>query len=252
MIQPDQTAPSSDADFALPADCVVAWCDYEERRSRLSTFFRLILAIPHLIWAALWSLAAGFAVIGAWFAVVFTARYPEGLYNFVVRFHRYYARVLGYVFLLDDHFPSFGGDPGEPSVTHFVIGPPKERYNRAVTFFRLILAIPFAVVYYFLNWGLQLATMMAWFVIVVLGRQLQNLHELMNYCFGYVIRYFSWMALLTEDWPKFTDEAIGRALQQRGHVGPLPPDKPLPAIGTPVIPPAAAQPPPPPPPPAVG
>ena len=42
------------------------------RRSRLTVFFRLLLAIPHLIWLALWGIAVLFAVIAAWFVGIFT------------------------------------------------------------------------------------------------------------------------------------------------------------------------------------
>ena len=57
--------------------------DYVEKRSRLTTFFRLILAIPHIIFLYFYGLAAGVVVIIAWFALLFTGRYPPGMYDFV-------------------------------------------------------------------------------------------------------------------------------------------------------------------------
>ena len=57
--------------------------DYVEKRSRLTTFFRLLLAIPHLIAVFFYGLAAGVVVIVAWFALLFTGRYPQGMYDFV-------------------------------------------------------------------------------------------------------------------------------------------------------------------------
>ena len=56
--------------------------DYVEQRSRLTTFFRLLLAIPHLLIVAFWGLAVFFGVIVAWFALLFTGRWPLGLYMF--------------------------------------------------------------------------------------------------------------------------------------------------------------------------
>ncbi len=56
--------------------------EYVEKRSRLTTFFRGILVIPHIIVLYLIGIALFFTVIGAWFAVVFTGRYPQGLYDF--------------------------------------------------------------------------------------------------------------------------------------------------------------------------
>ena len=51
--------------------------DFVERRSRLTTFFRLILLIPLLIVAYVYGILAFFALIIAWFAIVITGRYPE-------------------------------------------------------------------------------------------------------------------------------------------------------------------------------
>src|SRR5580704_12785045 len=52
--------------------------DYAERRNRLTTFFRLIMAIPLAIVLYVYAIVAAVAVLIAWFAIVFTARYPRG------------------------------------------------------------------------------------------------------------------------------------------------------------------------------
>ena len=70
--------------------------DYVEKRSRLTTFFRLILAIPHFIAVFFYFLAAEVVVIIAWFALLFTGRYPQGMYDFVAGSLRYQTRVYGY------------------------------------------------------------------------------------------------------------------------------------------------------------
>ncbi|HEV3228587.1 MAG TPA: DUF4389 domain-containing protein, partial [Solirubrobacteraceae bacterium] len=48
------------------------------RRSRLTVFFRLLLAIPHFIWLALWTVAALVAAVANWFATLFSGRSPGG------------------------------------------------------------------------------------------------------------------------------------------------------------------------------
>ena len=80
-----------------------------EGRNRLTTFFRPILDIPWLIVAGLYGIAAYVAVIIAWFAIVFTGRYPEGLYNFNAGFLRMSTRANGFAYLLSDEYPPFGG-----------------------------------------------------------------------------------------------------------------------------------------------
>src|SRR5579864_3170832 len=89
------------------------------RRSRLTVFFRLLLAVPHLIWLSLWGFALYFALIAAWFAAVFTGRVPGGLHRFMAAFLGYSTRVNAYVLLLANPFPPFtsgGSYPVDASI----------------------------------------------------------------------------------------------------------------------------------------
>jgi hypothetical protein len=81
-----------------------------EGRNRLTTFFRYLVSIPWQIVVALYGIVAQVAAIIAWFAIVFTGRYPEGLYNFNVGFLRMASRVNGFNYLLPDEWPPFNGE----------------------------------------------------------------------------------------------------------------------------------------------
>jgi hypothetical protein len=81
-----------------------------EDRNRLTTGFRLILAIPQLIVVTLLSIGMLIALLVAFFAVLFTGRWPEGLYRFVVGVMRWSLRVQAYVLLLTDEYPPFATD----------------------------------------------------------------------------------------------------------------------------------------------
>jgi len=78
-----------------------------ENRNRVTTFFRLILAIPHFVAMLVLSLAAVVCVLIAFFAVLFTGRWPEGLRGFVINVARWGLRVQSYCFLLTDEYPPF-------------------------------------------------------------------------------------------------------------------------------------------------
>src|SRR5881397_2550079 len=77
------------------------------QRNRLTVFFRLILAIPHLIWVALWGIVAVLAALANWFATLVKGESPEGLHDFLATYLRYQTHVYAYVLLLADPFPSF-------------------------------------------------------------------------------------------------------------------------------------------------
>src|SRR5215208_2833122 len=76
------------------------------QRNRLTVFFRLILAIPHLLWITLWAVIAILAAIVNWFATLFTGRSPDGLHNFLATFLRYATHVRAYALLIADPFPA--------------------------------------------------------------------------------------------------------------------------------------------------
>jgi hypothetical protein len=78
-----------------------------ENRNRLTVGFRLILAIPQVIILGLLFIAAFVVYVIAFFAVLFTGRWPEGLRDFNVNVIRYQLRLEAYLFLLTDAYPPF-------------------------------------------------------------------------------------------------------------------------------------------------
>ena len=78
-----------------------------EPRNRLTVFFRIILALPHLF--VLWWLGVAWAVTTAvaWVVILFTGRYPETLYGFALGVLAWTARVECYMLLLRDEYPPF-------------------------------------------------------------------------------------------------------------------------------------------------
>jgi Domain of unknown function (DUF4389) len=81
-----------------------------EDRNRLTTAFRFILVIPHLFVLAILGIVVFFAMIGAFFVVLFTGRWPDGLFTFVLGFMRWVTRVNAYFLLLTDEYPPFSMD----------------------------------------------------------------------------------------------------------------------------------------------
>jgi hypothetical protein len=194
--------------------------DYVEKRSRLTTFFRWLLVIPHAIVLAFYAIAAGVVVIIAWFALVFTGRWPRGMYDFVAGFFRYATAVHGYFYLLTDDYPPFGPDVDSYPV-RLNIAPPQEQYSRLKVLFRIILAIPPYIIAYAMNIVMQVGAFLAWFAIVVLGRQPKGLQDMIVLGMSYQQRAYAYIALLAEDWPPFTDDTT-RRVEEPSSFGALP------------------------------
>ena len=76
-------------------------------RNRLTVGLRFIWVIPAAIYAALLGIAVTVAMFVAFFAVLVTGRWPEGLRDFVIRCGRYFVRLTAYVNLLTDEYPPF-------------------------------------------------------------------------------------------------------------------------------------------------
>ena len=85
--------------------------DYPDAGRDLNRWLPLVkwlLAIPHYIVLFFLWIGAFFAVVFAWFAILFTGRYPRGLFGFVVGVARWHARVAAYTTLLvTDRYPPF-------------------------------------------------------------------------------------------------------------------------------------------------
>ena len=151
--------------------------EYQERYSRLSTFFRLILVIPHIFALFFYGIVAYVCIFLSWFAILFTGRYPRGMFMLVAGFLSYSTRVNGYYYLLTDKFPPFGGGaPGDGYPVQLSVDFP-DRLSRLTTFFRSLMAIPAEIVLYFLGLLGAVLAFFAWIVVIILGRLPRGLFE---------------------------------------------------------------------------
>ena len=107
---------------------------YDLRRSRLTVFFRLPLAIPHLVWLLLWTIAAFFAAIVQWFVDALPRHAAARCTASSRAYIRYRLHVYAFLLLVANPFPGFTGAPGRYPLDLEVDGP--QRQNRWKTGFR--------------------------------------------------------------------------------------------------------------------
>jgi hypothetical protein len=173
------------------------------RRSRLTVFFRLLLAIPQYVWAILWSLAVAVVVIVAWLLALVTGRVPDGIHAFLAAYTRYTTHLSAYLWIAADPYPGFTGEPGYP--VDVDIEPPAPQ-NRLTVLVRLILAIPAAIVVNVLQNVAWVVAILAWFYALATGRMSKGMRDLLAYCVRYQAQAYGYVLLLTQRYPSFSDD----------------------------------------------
>lgn len=89
---------------------------HPEKLSRGKLLLKILLGwayvgIPHGILLAIYSIWVGVVTFIAFWIVLFTGKYPKGLFDSVVRLIRWQTRVTAYLYLLRDEYPPFTGNP---------------------------------------------------------------------------------------------------------------------------------------------
>jgi hypothetical protein len=180
--------------------------DYVEEQGRWRTFFRLVVAIPWYILGSVYALGAFIVAFLAWFAIVFTGRYPEGLYKFNAGVLRYLGRVYAFFYLQTDQWPPFGFEEASEYPVRIPVAPRLERYSRAKTGFRVILGIPVLFMSYLFSYLYQLVSVIAWFHIVFRGRTAGGTHNALAFGLAYYVRVTGYFLLITETLPPISEQ----------------------------------------------
>ena len=190
-------------------------------RNRLTTAFRVILAIPHIILVGgigfsfasrtrresfggetglLGAVAFVLAVI-SWFTIVFTGQHIIGIRQFTVFYMRWRVRALSYLMLLEDPYPPFGDAPYPSTLT---VEDPVGPRDRVSVGFRLFLVIPHIILLVFLLFGWGVTSFVAWLSILVTGAYPQGLYDFGVGVMRWRLRVEAYMLLLVDEYPPFS------------------------------------------------
>jgi len=192
-------------------------------RNRLTTAFRLILAIPHLILVGGigFSVAAGsgsrgtayggdtgllgavawFLAIVSWFTIVFAGHHIIGIRQFTLYYMRWRVRALAYLMLLEDQYPPFGDAAYPASLT---IEDPSGQRNRLTVLVRIFLGIPHLIVLVFLIIAWWLTAVVAWLLILVTGEYPRGLYDFGVGVLRWLLRVQAYMLLMVDEYPPFS------------------------------------------------
>ena len=184
---------------ALPPHPVRLELSDRVERSRLTVFFRLLLAIPHLIWLSLWSIFMLLAVLVAWFVALATGRIPAALHRFIAAWVRYATHVGAFLFVVGGPFPGFVGAAGSYPVDVAIDVPQRQR--RAVTLFRIWLVVPALVLGGAFTGVLWLLGVLGWWAALITGRMPEGLRNLGAVSLRYSAQVNAYLFLLTDRYP---------------------------------------------------
>jgi hypothetical protein len=192
--------------------------EYPERLSRLSTFFRIVLVIPVLIFLALVSgqgfetgsdpenVGAGLATIGGtvvaaiWATILVKGRIPHWLFDFQVGLQRFTNRAYAYVLLLTDKYPAFEGD----WLLQYEVDYSDRLSRWKLVIWKFISSIPHLIVLTFLFLAVVAVTIIAWFAILITGAYPRGLHTFVVGVMRWSARVAAYAISLTDAFPPYS------------------------------------------------
>jgi Domain of unknown function (DUF4389) len=194
----------SNAEVAYPNFPLQFDVGYQQEYHRWLPLVKWLLAIPHFIVLFFIWIGALLGIIGAFFAVLFTRRYPEGIFNFVVGASRWTMRVSAYYLLLVDKYPPFSldDDPDYP-VRFNVDYPPNGEISRWRPFFAWILVIPQLFIVYFALLAAYVCVIIGFFAILFTKQFPRGLFDFVVNATRYQLRANAYAYWLTEKYPGF-------------------------------------------------
>ena len=194
-------------------------------RNRLTTAFRLILAIPHIILVGGVGISFGFSSSGyggkesvggeagllgavafvlaivSWFTIVFGGFHIVGIRQFTMFYLRWRVRALAYLMLLEDPYPPFGDAPYPASIE--IVDPIAPR-DRLTVGLRLLLGIPHFIALFFLGCAWLITAIISWVWILLSGEYPEGLYNFGVGVLRWLLRVQAYMLLMVDDYPPFS------------------------------------------------
>ena len=186
---------------------------HQEEYSRLELLVRsffgwIYIGIPHIILIYILGIGVYFCQIALFFVILFTGKYPKGVWNYLQNFMSYVLRVYGTLCHLSDGYPEFGLSGNHPNIEFSV--PYKEETSRLRMlgrwFFGWILIIPHAILLYLRFIGVCFIILFAWLTVLFTGKYPKAMFDFVEGTFRLYLRIISWIMFFTDGYPAFTGD----------------------------------------------
>jgi hypothetical protein len=188
---------------------------YPQRLSRLHLLIKtflgwLYVGIPHGFILYIYGILAGLVEFIAFLVILLSGRYPRGLFNFVVGYHRWNARVGAYLLFLVDAYPPFSTEAPYSPVGLEVSYPEQvSRLPALLKFFLgwLYAGIPHVIALFFYGIAVLVVLFISWWAILILGRFPRPFFNFVVGFSRWVNRLQVYLAFLRDEYPPFHGRA---------------------------------------------
>ena len=186
---------------------------HKDSLSRLSTFFRLILAIPLFIAVAIlgggwlgWGAPAGIGfglasglILFHWVSILVRGRPVRWIFDTLLAIHRFVYRSYTYFMLINDKYPPFEGDWD----TLYEVERPERLSRWRLFIWKTILSIPHFLALAVVSFAVAVVVFIGWFAILFSGRFPKGLHDFVAGWLRWSARVSAYWMSLTDDFPAF-------------------------------------------------
>ena len=194
----EAASPPADAAAGYPARLDI---EYHEPLNRWLPLVKWLLAIPHYILLFILYFAAWFAVIAAFFVVLFTRRYPPGLFAFLLGVMRWHERVTAYVYLMTDEYPAFALEPVPADTVTVNVDYPENGVDRWRPIVAWLLAIPYVFVASIITYVAQILVFFAFFAILVTRKFPAGMFDIVLVSQRWLLRGYAYAIFMVTRYP---------------------------------------------------
>lgn len=181
---------------------------YSRGQLLLRAFFGwLYILIPHVIVLYILSIVSAIFSFVAFWSILFTAKYPQGMYDFQLNLQRWGLRLQARMLNLSDGYPAFGLTNTDPNIV--IELERQETYSRGLLLLRFFFGIfyvliPHVFVLFFLLMGANIINFITFWAILFTGKNPKTFHDYLTGVLRWAFRVNAYMSLLTDKYPPFS------------------------------------------------
>jgi hypothetical protein len=201
--------------ISSPSSPIKYSVEYPESLSRgtliLKTLFGIFyVGIPHGIILGLYGAAVGIVHFIVFWAILFTGKFPKGMFDFIIPYLRWWLRVKSYMIMFNDKYPPFNGDENVDYPTKITVDYP-ENLSRGTLILKVLfgwayVGIPHGIILMFYGIAVVITQIITWWSILLYAKFPKSFFDFTVSYFRWYLRVTAYMSFFTDIYPPFNGE----------------------------------------------